>query len=426
MIILHASASSGRLVFWGEASLESTEKPARKPVRRNGQRRLRPSRFALDVDRLSEVLEGLADGLEIAKAQQQQWTAWLPSNEHGALPSSALLCDIAEEPGDGKLEAWKTPVVVLNHDQGSRVLLAVMDRTTCGPGVVAGKTLAYWTMMLRFAGAIVARQHYLPGLDSQGAENGTLARWEPVLLGEDRLECERLAQSMPHACRALCQDEAEPPQAASSGELRAVVAKFVDHLVRTAAMRTGTGPRQFSNLHDKWLSGLRSEGGGVTGDAAELGRLAEEVRRWRRPVEVAAQRHSGFACGWKSRSTALSAVMISGGLAICCKRWRTRVCSCPSRLRGRCAGMKRSFCIGTDSTRESTCFRRSGRPRRSVRALKRVSSRLRRLGIRSILAVRTNSFRSARRRLSRRASECFFLRGGRGKGRTCDWRHGPL
>lgn len=253
MIILHASASSGRSVFWGEASLESSEKPARKAVRRNGQFRVRPSRFALDSDRLALVLAGLADGLSIAKAQRQQWTAWLPSSEHGALPSSALLCDIAEEPGDVKLEAWKTPVVVLSHDQAARVLLAVMDRTTCGPGVVVGKTLAYWTRVLRFAGAIVARQHYLPGLDSEGSENGSLARWEPVLIGEDRLEGERLAQLMPHACRALCQDESEPPQVSSSSELRGVVAAFVDHLVRSAALRPGADPRQSTNVHDQWV-----------------------------------------------------------------------------------------------------------------------------------------------------------------------------
>ena len=48
-------------------------------------------------------------------------------------------------------------------------------------------------------------------------ETELLARWEPVLVGQDRLEAERLARSMPHACRALCLDEADPPKLAASG-----------------------------------------------------------------------------------------------------------------------------------------------------------------------------------------------------------------
>ena len=81
MIILHASSSSGRLVLWGEASPETPEKPAPKPVRRNAQFRVQPSRFALAADRLEEVLAALVTGFKAARDQKQQWTAWLPSSD---------------------------------------------------------------------------------------------------------------------------------------------------------------------------------------------------------------------------------------------------------------------------------------------------------------------------------------------------------
>ena len=165
MIILHASASEGSLVFWGETSLEPSGKPAKKAVRRNGGFRVRPSRFGLPVDQLAQVLSGLAGGFKLLKDQSQQWTAWLPSSEHGPLPSSPLLADEPDEPGEIKLSAWKTPALVLTTDQAVAVLLTTMDRTTAAPGVVIGKTLAYWSNVLRFAGAPVARQQYLPGLD---------------------------------------------------------------------------------------------------------------------------------------------------------------------------------------------------------------------------------------------------------------------
>ena len=288
MIILHASASDGRLVFWGETSLEQPGKPARKAVRRNGEFRVRPSRFALDEERLAETLADLVDGFKVAKSQRQQWTTWLPSSERGALPSSPLLCDEPEEPGQVSLGPWKTPAVVPSDDQGVAALIAVMDCTTCGPGVVVGKSLAYWASVLRFAGALVARQQYLPGLRASADGQGSLAHWEPVLIGQDRLEGERLARSMPHACRALSQNEADPPQTAASAVFAPVVTEFVDHLVRTAAPRGGKDARQFVSTHDQWTAALRSDSGRMDADAGEVARLAEQVRQWRRPIEVAA------------------------------------------------------------------------------------------------------------------------------------------
>ena len=93
---------------------------------------------------------------------------------------------------------------------------------------------------------------------------------------------------MPHACRALCQHEADLPHLAASPVLFQVVTTFVDHLVRAEAPRSGTDVRQFVSLHDQWVHALRSESGGMTGDRADLARLAEAVRQWRRPVELAA------------------------------------------------------------------------------------------------------------------------------------------
>ena len=234
MIILHASASDGRLVFWGETSLEPAGKPAKKAVRRNGEFRVGLSRFALDGDRLAEVLAELG-GSKASKDQRQQWIAWLPSSERGALPSSPLLVEEPEEPGEVKLGPWKTPALALTSDQAVALLLAMMDRPTCGPGIVVGKTLAYWSSVLRFACALVARQQYLPGLELLANVRGGLARWEPVLVGQDRIEAERLARSMPHACRALCQDEAAPPQIAAATVFFPIVTSLVDQLVRTSA-----------------------------------------------------------------------------------------------------------------------------------------------------------------------------------------------
>src|SRR3954468_22827673 len=156
MIILHASATDGRLVLWGETSTGLPGKTPRKATRRIGPARLLRSRFALEEDRLVEALAAEVPGFEISKDQRQRWVAWLPSNEEGALPSSPLLTERPEDQGAVKIASWEVPAVVLTTEQAVSVLLAGIDRTTWGPGVVVGKTLAYWATALRFAGALVA------------------------------------------------------------------------------------------------------------------------------------------------------------------------------------------------------------------------------------------------------------------------------
>jgi hypothetical protein len=250
-----------------------------KPVRRNGRFRVQTSRFALAGDRLEQVLSGLGGGFQVSKEQRQVQTAWLPSSEHGALPSSPILTDFPEETGDVSLGPWKTPVLMLTSAQVIAVLNAVLDRTTCGPGVVVGKTLTYWSRVLRFAAALVARQQYLPGVRVHADERGSVAQWEPILIGPDRLEAERLSRSMPHACRALCCDETGPPETQGSAVLAQALASLVDQLVRTGAPRADKGSLPRGSLHDRWIHALHSESGRMTGDPEELALFAEEVRQ---------------------------------------------------------------------------------------------------------------------------------------------------
>ena len=216
MIILHASALDGKLVLWGETSAQEPVKARAKASRRTPSAQPVLSRFALEADRLVETVAAEVDGFKVSGEQQQSFVAWLPSNEDGTLPSSPLLSEQPVEPGAVHIAPWEIPVVVLTMEQTIEVLAACTGRTTWGPGMIVGKTLAYWATVLRFAGALVARQQYLPGVAANGNGTTIRARWEPVLTGGARLEAERLARSMPHACRALRRDTENPPDSAAS------------------------------------------------------------------------------------------------------------------------------------------------------------------------------------------------------------------
>lgn len=291
MMILHVSVSGGRLLLWGETSDGSVRKASRKGTRRVvGSARPARSRFALEGDRLVEAVAAEVPGFAPAKEQGQSWVAWLPSNAQGALPSSPLLTEAEEGPVAVSLTPWEVSALALTTEQAVAVLLAGIGRTTWGPGVVLGKTLAYWANVLRFAGSLVARQQYLPGLKEEGDGSIFRACWEPVLTGQERLLAERLARSMPHACRALSLDAEKAPEAAASSLLTEVLGTLVDHLVRTSAKadERGKSKKRFASLHDQWVHALRTPDGRMSGDAAGLAGLAEQVRRWRRPLEAVA------------------------------------------------------------------------------------------------------------------------------------------
>ena len=151
MIILHASATDGQLVLWGETS---TPEPA-KAARRNASARPARSRFALAADQLVDAVTAEIPEFTVPKTQRQSAVAWLPSNDDGALPSSPLLTEESADPAAVRIAPWEVPAVVLTTEQAVEIMAACKGRTTWGPGVIVGKTLAYWATVLRFAGALV-------------------------------------------------------------------------------------------------------------------------------------------------------------------------------------------------------------------------------------------------------------------------------
>jgi hypothetical protein len=216
MIILHASATDGQLVLWGETSTQEPAEARPEATRRKTSARPARSRFAPEADRFVEAVAAEVPGFTVPKERRLSAIAWLPSNDDGALPSSPLLAESPTDPGSIRLAPWEVPAVALTTEQAVELLAACKGRQILGPGVVVGRTLTYWTTVLRFAEALVARQQYLPGVAAGEDGSSFQARWEPVLTGEARLEAERLVRSMPHASRAVGRDAENPPDAPAS------------------------------------------------------------------------------------------------------------------------------------------------------------------------------------------------------------------
>ncbi len=293
MIILHAGESKGALVLWGETSMDDGVRPTSRQRRRSTGASASPHPFAASADDLAGALKETGLSLKPAAKRACHVTAWLPTKGNSPVPSSSLIAEPSKSRAKTKLAAWAVPACRFSAEEAVELLCASSSRRTLAAGVIVGHDLAYWAETLRFAGSMVARQQYLPGLTADRDE--FRATWDPVFVGADAERLAELARRMPAAARALSEPDATtPPEKPSTEVLRRFAATLTDHLVRTAVSDTSPANRRrrnrssFDSVHDSWLHTLMSKDGVVVGDAEDLSLLAAQVQEWRRPIAVSA------------------------------------------------------------------------------------------------------------------------------------------
>ncbi|HEY2945586.1 MAG TPA: DEAD/DEAH box helicase [Vicinamibacteria bacterium] len=284
MIVLHGALVGRQLHLWGESPPTS---PPQKAHRGRGERGARPSPYATQASRLIPAIAEAVPGLAITGTAPQRLVGWLPTAGGAPLPSSPLLTTATNPPATGgatrRLAPWVLETIRIAPPSAVLVLCAAVGRDTLAPGLVVSSDLAFWALVLRFAGALVARERFLPGIVE--TEEGLRARWTPVLDAADAQRRIKLASAMPGACRALSGEAAEPPPGTALEAVDHVVAMLVDQLVRTAA--AGTGPvAEPESGHEAWLRALAQPDGVIGGGPADVARLAAAVREWRRPVAI--------------------------------------------------------------------------------------------------------------------------------------------
>ena len=295
MIILHAGFLEDRWLLWGESPDEAAGRPAPRPRRKAKAIRPQVSPFDAGATRLISALESAGVPVPPKKARTETAVAWLPTSGGVPVASSPLVAEIPHSPASLTLSPWTVTVLPLSLERAAALLGMSVGKQTLAPGVVLGRDLAFWVRAMRFAGALVARQQFLPGLESRNGQYRAL--WEPVVVGEDRGRVTSLANDMPGVARALSLEATpSPPEAAPLSTLTAFLTGMVDHLVRFAGARPLLAPRshrearkkaaEFASLHDQWLYALRSPDGTMEGEAAALTELAAQIREWRRPLAV--------------------------------------------------------------------------------------------------------------------------------------------
>jgi len=291
MIILHASADKGALLLWGETASSASG------VRRR-QKTVPVSPTNAGAARVASALAEVVPQVALHDSPIETRILWLPSVQTQPIPSSPLVGPPPEGKTPPTLMPWNITALRLSAQQAVDLLSACVGRDTLGPGLVIGISLAYWVHVLRFAGALTAREQFLPALRADG--EGYRACWQPVWSGGDDPCLRQLADLMPPACRAFGTADA-PPDLSALAAVTAVVENLVDALVRSAvalpasaalmepaavsrARRVVRKASAFASIHDAWLHALRSADGRLSGDAAAARQLAEQIQAWQRPV----------------------------------------------------------------------------------------------------------------------------------------------
>jgi superfamily II DNA or RNA helicase len=298
VIVLHAAIVEGQFFLWGERPHESNgvEKPLRQRRSKGNVENPLPSPYDAGIEGIVAALEEAGLRLAPRKRHADCLRGWFPTVGGRVVPSTPLIADLPDSIAVAPLACWTVTAVRLAPDQIIELLCSCIEKPTLALGVIVGEDLGFWLKALRFAGSLVARQKFLPGITR---ENGAYsARWTPVIHGPDG-ECLRnLARAMPAVSRALTRPNGHPvsPSEGPSAPPPISVAshfveEIVDQLIRSSDGATSPGerkvrPADLESLHDQWLYALRRGEGRLEGEAAELARFADQVREWQRPVSI--------------------------------------------------------------------------------------------------------------------------------------------
>lgn len=284
MVVLHIGAIEDQLFLWGEFSLNEEEQGTTIAPSSTEKHPDLPRQASVEELRSALTEAGLSPDV----GEAVQLTIWLPSIEGVPVPSSSLIAEIPQKQAKPELVAWRIPAFPLSVEDATVFLGTCMGREMLAPGILPGSDVIYFSKVLRFAGEIVAREQFLPGLE--GYDGDFRAQWEPVLLGEDASRSTTLGNAMPHVCRALTRNADAPPSTAPVVVLTRVLGTFVDHLVRTSVVdRPLRKARTFDSVHDAWFYALCSPDGKMDAPEPDLKELSGAIKNWRRRIAATAE-----------------------------------------------------------------------------------------------------------------------------------------
>src|SRR4051812_501415 len=151
MLVIHAGFRERCLVLWAESSI-GDRIPARPGVHP----------FSASYEQLADTLENIS--VKVPRVEVVSHDVLLPSFNKMPVPSTPVLGREVQGKKPTTLRPWHVETLSLQAPAALEFLCFATGKEMLQPGVMAGTDLAYWAAAMRFAGALVARQHFLPDL----------------------------------------------------------------------------------------------------------------------------------------------------------------------------------------------------------------------------------------------------------------------
>lgn len=286
MIILHAGFSDNQFFLWGETPKSTEVQSSKKTGRKSKSITSRPFPYDTPFERLIGAIQESGIRFTVDKKQLKSITAWLPTVANEPIASSPI---IAEKPDSSEkltLAPYRASSLLLLTGETIDFLCRCFGKQILVPGIIIGNDLSFWVAALRFAGTLIANQHFLPGIsEDKGIYR---ARWQALYIGNANEQLSKLAASMPAIARALTLGSTTPPDKPSITILSDFIGKIVNFLPRQSYYQPSLPEKlpSFDSIHDQWLHALHSPSGNMIGDTRELAQFAEQVHTWQRPLSI--------------------------------------------------------------------------------------------------------------------------------------------
>jgi SNF2 family DNA or RNA helicase len=291
--VLPSGDTPAGFAIWGEQSPNvriRPRTPRRKPVvegrgalpTRGGTATavvVPPHPFALSDDGVRHALSVMGLTRWVTQTNVRQVFACLPSTPEGDLPSephrSTEPVESAAKP-KLRLSLWAVQAVVLDEVATVSLLPRIAAASAANPSVL-GEDLRAWIVAARFSLSLLARQRFLPRLNSH--EDDLLSRWSPVVDDpSDRATLRSIEHSMPGAALALTWD-ADATRATAREALADYLAATIDRVARRARPQPGDLTALPATV-GAWLSALSREDAAVHLQSDGARTLRRQVGFW--------------------------------------------------------------------------------------------------------------------------------------------------
>jgi hypothetical protein len=277
MLVLHVAAIKKRdtaVFLWAEAA----EKGRLQGKRKSTWSWLSGRKHPYYAER-----ELLAAALPAETMQMGFWlwlTAWLPSDGEGPLPSEE---GIAPRSGRKAEQLAPCGVRVLGAAAGCLHDLLLARRRT-GTAWRFGAEGPFLERVHELAGALVARQQFLPGITHE--KGPWLPDWYPVYSADDVQWMAQLAEAMRVSIRALHWYGLRPPVDTPHWIVDSLIQRLVGTMVKKAELpyrvyQIALHRRRAESADDLWLETLLVPGTEIHARKRDLIGLANEIGCWR-------------------------------------------------------------------------------------------------------------------------------------------------